>query len=42
MTQIISQGGNENMLPNTNQIDIDTFKAVLFWLNGKGIHKSKS
>jgi len=35
MTQLVSQEGHESRLPSTNQIDLDTFKAVLFWLNGK-------
>lgn len=35
MTQLISQEGSDSRLPSTNQIDLDTFKAVLFWLNGK-------
>ncbi len=35
MNQVVSQSGNENRLPASNQIDLDTFKALLFWFNGK-------
>lgn len=35
MTQLISQNGDNSRLPSTNNIDLDTFKALIFWLNGK-------